>query len=93
MSDQPEDKVQAAVDGVLEFADELEASGDATFGGDKLAHAKAVLHKWVDSATAVVAVPAFGRVALIHADGTQSTISARDLPFAISVPVNWAVKD
>lgn len=93
MSEQPEDKVQAAVEDVLEFANELEASGEATLGGDKLAHAKAVLHKWVDSATAVVAVPAFGRVALIHADGKQSTISARDLPFEISVPVNWKADD
>lgn len=84
-----EDKVTKAVEDVLEFANELEASGEATLGGDKLAHAKAVLHKWIDSATAIVAVPAFGRVAIIHADGKQSTISARDLPFEITVPVNW----
>ena len=84
-----DDKVKEAADDVLQFLDELEASGDAAFGGDTLAHAKAVLHKWVDSATAIVAVPAFGRVSIIHEDGRQSTISASDLPFAISQPVNW----
>lgn len=89
MSEEQPDEVQAAVDGVLKFAEELEASGDVATGGNRLEHARAALHQWVDTVTGVVAVPAFGRVTLIHENGRQSTISSNELPFVMSVPVNW----
>ncbi len=89
MSDKPSDHVQAAADDVMAMAEEVEASGEATMGGERLARARAILHDWVDTVTAVVAVPAFGRVTLIHENGQQSTISTRELPFTISAPVEW----
>lgn len=88
-----DDKVRAAADEVLEMVEEVEASGDATLGGDRLERARAILHQWVDSVTAIVAVPAFGRVALIHKDGSQSSISSSTLPFAVSNPVDWKKGD
>jgi hypothetical protein len=82
-----DEKVTRAAEDVLQFAEELEASGQAVLGGDQLAFAKAALHKWIDGATAIVAVPAFGRVAVIDASGKQSTISGYELSFALSKPV------
>lgn len=93
MSDKQTDKVRAAADEVLEMIEEVEASGEATLGGDRLERARAILHQWVDSITAVVAVPAFGRVSIIHKDGSQSTISSSTLPFAVSNPVEWKKTD
>lgn len=81
-----DDKAKEAAETVLQFAEELEASGEA-LRGDQLARAKAVLHQWIDGATAIVAVPAFGRVAVIDANGKQSTISGYELAFALSGPV------
>jgi hypothetical protein len=84
-----DDKTQAAADNVLAMAEEVEASGDVTLGGDNLERIRAILHQWVDSVGAVIAVPAFGRVTVIHKDGSQSTISSSTLPFAVSAPVDW----
>jgi hypothetical protein len=89
MSDNQSDKARDAAERILALVEEVEASGDATLGGDRLERARAILHAWIDTVTAVVAVPAFGRVTLIHGDGKQSTISSSDLPFAVSAPVDW----
>jgi hypothetical protein len=43
-----------------------------------------VLHRWLDTVTGVVTVPAFGRVVLIHKNGRQSTITSPELPFLVS---------
>lgn len=85
-----EDKIErarATADRVLEFADELEASGDIAVEGSTLERARAALHKWVDEMTAVVVAPALGRVTVIHGHGAESTISSPDLPFAMTPPV------
>jgi hypothetical protein len=81
--------VERAIGRVTELEAELEASSDATTGGDELARARAVLHRWVDSVTAVVATPGVGRVVLIHANGTESRIASPELPMLLSVPVSW----
>jgi len=83
------DKLTSAVDRVTELEAELEASSDATTGGDALARAREVLHQWVDSVTAVVATPGVGRVVLIHENGSESRIASPDLPMLLSVPVSW----
>jgi hypothetical protein len=77
-------KLQAAVERVLGLDEEVEASGEATVGGDALEQARAALHAWVDAAKGVVVNPALGRVTVIHGDGRLSTIASPDLPFAIS---------
>jgi hypothetical protein len=90
VAEETDDKVRAAADRVLELASELEAHGDASFDGEALDKARAALHRWIDSVTAVVALPAFGRVTLIHADGRQSTISSSHLSYAMSEPASGA---
>jgi hypothetical protein len=87
-----DDKIASAVGRVTELESELEASSDATTGGDALARAREVLHQWVDSVTAVVATPGVGRVVLIHENGRESRIASPDLPLLLSVPVSWADK-
>ena len=74
---------------VIELEAELEASGNATTESDALARAKALLHDWVDSVTAVVATPGVGRVVLIHTNGRESRIASPDLPAILAVPVTW----
>ncbi len=89
MSDEQQAKLQADAEHVLALVEEVEAPGDATLGGAKLEHARAALHAWVDTVTAVVSVPAFGRVTLLHQNGRQSHISSNELPFAVTMPVEW----
>jgi hypothetical protein len=84
-----DDKITSAVGRVTELESELEASSDATTGGDALGRAREVLHRWVDSVTAVVATPGVGRVVLIHENGRESRIASPDLPLLLSVPVSW----
>ena len=84
-----DEKQAEAIERITELEAELEASSDATTGGDALARSRAILHQWVDSVTAVVATPGVGRVVLIHADGSESRIASPDLPMLLSVPVSW----
>jgi len=79
--------VRAAADRISELEEELEVSGDAVVDGDPLAQARAALHAWIDAMTGVVVTPALGRVTLIHGNGTRSTISSPELPFAMSAPM------
>lgn len=92
MNDKPASAVDAAIERITELESELEASAEATTGGDPLARARALLHDWVDSVTAVVATPGVGRVVLIHANGSESRIASPDLPMLLAVPVSWADK-
>ncbi len=87
MDQDHQEKARGVADHVLEMAEELEASGDATLEGSALETARAVLHGWIDEMTAVVVLPALGRVTLIHPGGVQSSISSPDLPFTMSVPL------
>ncbi|MFD1613257.1 hypothetical protein ACFSCW_15735 [Sphingomonas tabacisoli] len=81
--------VEEATQRVLGLAEELESAGDATFAGDELQRLHEELHRWVDSVIAVVASPGVGRVALIHANGRQSSISSPDLPHLLSKPARF----
>lgn len=87
MSQDQSAKIQAAADRVLELAEEVEASGEATIGGTDLERRLAALRGWIDGVKAVVVNPALGRVTLIHENGRESTISSAELPFLMSVPV------
>ena len=88
MSQDESAKIQAPADRVLELAEELEASGEATIGGTDLERRLAALRAWIDGVKGVVVNPALGRVTLIHENGRESTISSAELPFLMSVPVN-----
>jgi hypothetical protein len=92
MDDRPNSAVEAIVDRVTELESELEAASDASTAGDQLARAREVLHRWVDSVTAVVATPGVGRVVLIHDNGRESRIASPDLPLLLSAPVSWGDK-
>ena len=78
-----------AIDRVTQLEAELESASEATSSGDALARARDVLHRWVDSVTAVVATPGAGRVVLIHADGSESRIASPQLPMLLAEPVRW----
>lgn len=77
------------VDRVTELESELEASSDAITETDSLERARAILHRWVDTVTGVIATPGVGRAVLIHDNGRESRISSPDLPALLSVPVSW----
>lgn len=77
------------VDRVTELEAELEASSDAIVEADSLERARAILHRWVDTVTGVIATPGNGRAVLIHENGRESRISSPDLPVLLSVPVSW----
>jgi len=78
-----------AADRVVQLEAELEVSGEATLEDEAVARARQLLHRWVDSVSAVVAVPGSGRVVLIHADGKEPRIASPDLPMLLSQPVSW----
>ena len=80
------------VERITELESELEASAEATIGGEALIRAREVLHRWVDTVTAVVATPGVGRVVLIHENGSESRIASPDLPMLLSAPVSWSEK-
>ncbi|HEX7753212.1 MAG TPA: hypothetical protein VF440_12535 [Novosphingobium sp.] len=93
MSSQEEaESIRAAADRVVQLEAELEAAGDAALANDVVALARAELHKWVDTVTAVVASPGVGRVTLIHANGRESRIASPDLPFLLSRPARFGDK-
>ncbi len=84
--------IEEATNRVLELEAELEASGNVTTETDALARARALLHEWVETVTAVVATPGVGRVTLIHTNGRESRIASPDLPALLSAPVKWETK-
>jgi len=77
------------IDRVTQLEAELESASNATTATDALERARAVLHRWVDSVSAVVATPGAGRVVLIHADGSESRIASPQLPMLLAEPVRW----
>ena len=85
----PPASLAQAVDRVTQLEAELESSSDVTTSGDSLARARAELHSWVDSVTAVIATPGVGRVVLIHADDSETRIASPGLPMLLAEPVRW----
>ena len=85
----PPTALAKAVDRVTQLEAELESASEATTSGDALARAREVLHRWVDSVSAVIATPGAGRVVLIHADGSESRIASPRLPMLLAEPVRW----
>jgi hypothetical protein len=85
----PPTSLARTVDRVTQLEAELEASSEITTSGDALTRAREVLHRWVDTVTAVVATPGVGRVVLIHANGSESRIASPELPMLLAEPVRW----
>jgi hypothetical protein len=81
--------VEAAMERALGLEEELEVSGTVTSDGNSLAYAKVALQKWVDSVVGVAAAPGSGRVTLIHANGLRSQIASPELPYQVTMPVNF----
>ena len=84
-----DDKTQKTIGEVEDMAEEVTAFADTASGGAELADAKALMHAWIDEASAIVTIPALGRVALVHPSGVQSTIISPELPFRMSKPVTF----
>ena len=88
-----QDTTKNAAERVIALEAELEAAGEATLSGDPLTLSRAALHDWVDSVVGVVTSPGVGRVTLLHADGTQSSIASPRLPFLLSRPAKFGDVD
>jgi hypothetical protein len=84
-----EDRIADAAERVLALEAELESAGEAALGDAAIARTRAELHAWVDTVVGAVASPGVGRVTLIHADGSQSGISSKRLPFLLSRPAKF----
>lgn len=78
-----DERTRELAEEAIELAEEVEASGNMT----ELDMSKAEMHRWIDEAKAVVAIPGLGRVTVIHENGRKSSISSPDLPFRLSRPV------
>lgn len=87
------DHIAEATSRVSELEAELEISTTTTVEEAQLLRAKALLHDWVDTISAVVSTPGSGRVVLIHENGRESRISSPDLPYTLSVPVTFGQRD
>jgi hypothetical protein len=74
---------------IVELEAELESAGDASLAEDDLSFMRARLHEWVDSVVGVVNAAGSGRVTLIHADGTRSSIASPQLPYRLSRPARF----
>lgn len=83
-------RIEEVVSRVIDLESELEASSDTMANDTELVRAKAILHAWVESVTAIIATPGVGRAVLMHDNGTESRISSPDLPFRLAVPVTFA---
>ena len=80
---------EGAAERVIALEAELESAGEASLTGNQLDWSRASLHDWVETVVGVVASPGVGRVTLIHADGTQSSIASPRLPFLLSRPAQF----
>ncbi|HYD04203.1 MAG TPA: hypothetical protein VEC60_00675 [Reyranella sp.] len=87
------ESIEKAAERVLGLEEELESAGDATLAPEGVHAMRDVLHRWVDSVIGVVASPGVGRVALIHENGRQSSISSPDLPALLSRPAQFVPRD
>jgi hypothetical protein len=79
-----EEKIKATADRIVELGAELEAPGNVVLGDASLVRARTVLHQWVDEMKGVVVNPALGRVTVIHAGGSASSVASADLAFRMS---------
>jgi hypothetical protein len=79
--------VKRAAERIVELEAELESAGNAVTGKNELARMRSALHGWVETVVGVVNSPGSGRVALIHTNGSQSSIASPDLPYLLAKPV------
>ncbi len=84
-----EDNVVSKAERVAALEAELESAGEISVADIELQHMRGVLHAWVDGVVGIVSSPGVGRVWLIHADGSQSSIASSRLPFLLSRPVRF----
>jgi hypothetical protein len=81
--------IEASAARIIALEAELESAGELSHAAAEMERTRQVLHDWVDSVAAVVASPGVGRVTLIHADGSQSGITSRTLPFLVTRPARF----
>lgn len=79
-----EQNIKTAAERIVELEAELEARGHAALADAAVAKAREVLHQWVDEMKGIVVNPALGRVTVIHAGGSASSIGSADLAFQLS---------
>jgi hypothetical protein len=79
-----EEKIKTTADRIVELGAELEAPGHAALEDASVVKARAVLHQWIDEMKGIVVNPALGRVTVIHAGGSGSSIASADLAFQMS---------
>jgi len=79
-----EEKIKTTADRIVELGAELEAPGHAALEDSSVVKARAVLHQWVSEMKGIVVNPALGRVTVIHASGSASSIASADLAFQMS---------
>ncbi|MGQ2944637.1 MAG: hypothetical protein ACT6Q7_13380 [Blastomonas fulva] len=84
-----EDNIVSKAERVAALEAELESAGEISVADIELQHMRGVLHDWVDGVVGIVSSPGVGRVSLIHADGSQSSIASSRLPFLLSRPVRF----
>jgi hypothetical protein len=88
-----EKDISSKAERIVALEAELESAGEVSLKTAELAQLKAALHDWIDSVVGVVSSPGVGRVSLIHADGSQSSIASPVLPFLLSRPARFDEKD
>ncbi len=81
--------IEERAERVVALEAELESAGEISLAEAELTRLRALLHEWVETVAAVVASPGVGRVTLIHADGSQTGIASRSLPFLLSRPARF----
>jgi hypothetical protein len=81
--------IEAQAGRIVALEAELESAGEVSLAQVELERLRLILHDWVESVAAVVASPGVGRVTLIHADGSQSGITSRSLPFLMTRPARF----
>lgn len=83
------DRIEDAAERVIALEAELESAGEVSLAGDQLKQSRAALHDWIETVVGVVSSPGVGRVTLIHADGSKSSVASPRLPFLLSKPAKF----
>jgi hypothetical protein len=84
-----DNEISSRAERVVALEAELESVGEISLKEAELMRARAALRDWVETVVGVVASPGVGRVSLIHADGSQSSIASPRLPFLLSRPARF----
>lgn len=84
-----ENTIVSKAERVAALEAELESAGEISIVDAELQQMRDALHGWIDGVVGIVSSPGVGRVSLIHADGSQSSIASSRLPFLLSRPARF----